>query len=222
MEMDDQYCYGGTSMYMDGFTWQDTTCVIYLFSSWVLSTPGKFALAALGSILLGIALEFVLWKRRGVYALPAGRRRLLLSTSIYGLQLAMGYLIMLVIMTYSGPLFISTVGGMMLGHLLFNAQDSLARQWREKHSRTEMMNGDTYRTDMNGDSSLEANSLFVRRGTNSNTELNSYHHGRTGEEVERITSSPAVVEHEKFAATESTILRSDVADGATPCCQYTL
>ena len=227
MEMggEDPYCYGGTSMYMDGFTWQDTTCVIYLFSSWVLSTRGKFALAALGSILLGILLEFVLWKRRGVYALPPGHRRLLLSTTIYGLQLAMGYLIMLVIMTYSGPLFISTVGGMMLGHMLFNAQDSLARQWREKYNQAEMMNGrdTTYRTDMNGDSSLEANSLFVRRGTNSNTELmNSYQHGRGGGEVEDIASPPVVLEREKFPPTENTNLRSDVADGATPCCQYTL
>ncbi len=218
VDIGDQYCYGGTSMYMEGFTWQDTTCVIYLFSSWVLSSPEKFAMAALGSILLGVALEFVLWKRRGVYALPAGRRRLLLSTTIYGLQLAMGYLIMLVIMTYSGPLFISTVGGMMLGHLLFNAQDSLARKWREKY-----LNGGTCRTDTNGDGSLEANHLFLRRRTNSNTELNSYQHGRGGEVLESVSSS-TVLEREKFPATESTNLRSsdDVADGATPCCQYTL
>lgn len=219
-EVGDQYCYGGTSMYMEGFTWQDTTCVIYLFSSWVLTSPGKFAMAALGSILLGIALEFVLWKRRGVYSLPAGSRRLLLSTLIYGIQLAMGYLIMLVIMTYSGPLFISTVGGMMLGHLLFNAQDSLAKQWREKKSRTDM-NGGTDRTSMNGDSSLEANSLFARRPTNSNAELNSYQHGSGGEELENTKLSPEL-ETEKFSATENTVLNCDVADGATPCCQYTL
>merc|ERR1712087_1089840 len=44
----------------------------------------------------------------------------------------MGYFIMLVIMTYSGPLFICTVAGMMLGHAIFNAQDALMRWWVEK------------------------------------------------------------------------------------------
>ena len=77
--LEDQYCYGGTSMYMDGFTWQGTTCVIYLFQSWILNTPGKFALAAIGSILFGIALEFVLYKRRTVYSMKPGKSRLMLS-----------------------------------------------------------------------------------------------------------------------------------------------
>lgn len=108
----------------------------------------------------------------------------------------------------------------MLGHLLFNAQDSLAKQWREKKSRTDM-NGGTDRTSMNGDSSLEANSLFARRPTNSNAELNSYQHGSGGEELENTKLSPEL-ETEKFSATENTVLNCDVADGATPCCQYTL
>jgi len=127
------YCSGGTSMYMDGFNWQGTTCVIYLFNTLVLSTPGKFAAAAIGSILFGIATEFVLWKRKGVYSLPAGVHRLCLSALVYGLQLTMGYFIMLVIMTYSGPLFICTIIGMMLGHVCFNAQDSFAKNWVKKN-----------------------------------------------------------------------------------------
>eukprot|EP00581_Thalassiosira_minuscula_P007166 CAMPEP_0183705194 /NCGR_PEP_ID=MMETSP0737-20130205/2356_1 /TAXON_ID=385413 /ORGANISM="Thalassiosira miniscula, Strain CCMP1093" /LENGTH=828 /DNA_ID=CAMNT_0025932303 /DNA_START=96 /DNA_END=2582 /DNA_ORIENTATION=+ len=120
-----QYCYGGTSMYMEGFTWKGSTCVIYLFPSLVLSSPTKFALAAIGTILFGIVMEFVLLKRRSVYSMPAGYTRLCLSACVYGLQLSMGYFIMLVVMTYSGPLVICAVGGMMVGHACFNAQDSL-------------------------------------------------------------------------------------------------
>jgi len=135
LDYDDVYCSSGTAMYMDGFNWQGSTCVIYLFAAWTLSTPAKFALAAMGSILFGIVLEFVLWQRRSIYDLPPGKRRLVLSSLVYGVQLSLGYFIMLVIMTYSGPLFLCTVGGMMLGHAGFNAQDSLAQAWTERRRR---------------------------------------------------------------------------------------
>jgi len=72
-----------------------------------------------GSILFGIALEWVLYKRRTVYALPAGYRRLILSALVYGVQLTMGYFIMLLVMTYSGPLFLSCISGMVSGHVIF-------------------------------------------------------------------------------------------------------
>lgn len=42
----------------------------------------------------------------------------------YGLQLTMGYFLMLVIMTYSGPLFMCVIFGLMGGHVLFNAKDA--------------------------------------------------------------------------------------------------
>lgn len=80
-DSDDAYCYGGTSMYMDGFTWRGSACVIYLFRSWTLTSPMKFAIAAFGSIALGVALEYVLRARRGVYSLSPGTRRLVLSTA---------------------------------------------------------------------------------------------------------------------------------------------
>jgi hypothetical protein len=37
----------------------------------------------------------------------------------------MGYMLMLVIMIYSGPLFMSVITGLVGGHILFNAKDSL-------------------------------------------------------------------------------------------------
>jgi Ctr copper transporter family len=121
-----QFCYGGTSMYMDGFHWTDSTCVIYLFSSWVLTTPAKLVFASFGTIFFGIALELVIQRRRLLMAnMSAGRTRLAASAIFYGLQLTMGYFIMLVIMTYSGPLFFSVIVGLIGGHLLFNAQDAV-------------------------------------------------------------------------------------------------
>ena len=113
-------------MYMDGFHWIDSTCVIYLFSSWVLTTPAKLVLASFGTILFGMSLELVIQCRRFLMAkMSAGRTRLVASGFFYGLQLTMGYFIMLIVMTYSGPLFFSVIIGLIGGHLLFNAQDAV-------------------------------------------------------------------------------------------------
>jgi len=124
----DVYCYGGTSMYMDGFHWiHESTCVIYLFPSWVLSSEGKFIAACLGTVAFGMLVEYIISRRRvSVMTMAAGYRRLIASAGFYGLQLAMGYLIMLVVMTYSAPLLLCCVFGLMAGHVLFNAKDAIA------------------------------------------------------------------------------------------------
>jgi hypothetical protein len=212
----DEYCFGGTSMFMDGFNWIGSTCVIYLFPQWTLSTPGKFALACLSSILFGILLEYVLWKRIAVYTMMPGRRRLILSVLVYGLQLTMGYLIMLVIMTYSGPLFVSIVGGMMIGHALFNAQDSLMK-WKDGPNK----------------SSQEAGAGTSELGPRTSTELaSSYQNVNTSirnssevddEEIRDCCGLGVADSKEKpFGATEKTKLKESIPEGATPCCQYVL
>jgi Ctr copper transporter family len=116
-----EFCYGGTSMYMDGFHWTDPTCVIYLFPSWVLNSVGLLTGASIGTIIFAIALEAVIWQRRSIVpSCPEGFMRLGASTLFYGVQLTMGYLLMLVVMIYSGPLFFSVIMGLMIGHALFN------------------------------------------------------------------------------------------------------
>ena len=210
-EIGEQYCYGGTSMYMDGFHWLDTTCVILLFPSWVLSTPVKFGLACFGAILFGIALELVLYKRRSVYALPAGLRRLILSAFVYGVQLAMGYFIMLIVMTYSGPLFVSCITGMVIGHVLFNAQDALVKHY-------------------GGDGRVKEEKKNSNEPTlRDSSELTSYQHGgpNTDDSLENGGSCcrDSLGSTEKtLAATERTMLKkaSVRPSGATPCCQYTM
>lgn len=120
-----KFCYGGTSMYMDGFHWTNPTCVIYLFPNWVLSSAGLLTGASIGTFFFGIVLEAVIAKRRSVVqSFPLGWKRLTISTLFYGLQLTLGYFIMLVVMTYSGPLFMSVIFGLMGGHAMFNAGSS--------------------------------------------------------------------------------------------------
>lgn len=140
---DDQYCYGSTSMYMHGFEWQGTTCVAYLFQSWVLNTPGKFAAAAIGTVFFGILLEASIYLRRMVTSYISAKvasgegagtsgagswKYTFVSASTYMVQLSLGYLIMLVIMTYSAPLFIAVIVGLGSGHILF----SILRSRQEK------------------------------------------------------------------------------------------
>ena len=124
------FCHGGTSMYMDGFHWLDSSiCIIYLFPTWVISSSGIWVLSIFATGLFGIILEMVISNRRQyVSNMTPGRNRLMLSAVFYGLQLTLGYLLMLVVMTYSGPLFVSVILGLVGGHVLFNAQDAVLVQ----------------------------------------------------------------------------------------------
>ena len=124
----DSFCYGGTVMYMDGFNWVGSTCAIYLFPGWILSSMGKFVAACLGTVLFGVAVEYSIRKRQQVIAAMApGRRRLVLSAAFKAVQLFMGYIIMLIVMIHSAPPFISAITGLVIGHVLFNAKDCLVQ-----------------------------------------------------------------------------------------------
>jgi len=139
-EYEEKYCYGSTTMYMHGFEWQGTTCVAYLFQSWVLNTPVKFGVAAIGTVFFGVLLEGSIHLRRTLISSVAARaaatdsndgggwQHTAVSAGTYMVQLTLGYLIMLVIMTYSAPLFIAVVVGLGSGHILF----SMLRTRKEK------------------------------------------------------------------------------------------
>jgi len=117
------FCSSGTSMYMDGFNWNSVVCIIYLFPSWVLNTQGKLIAAAFGTLAMGIAVEFAIAGRKILMKRASGcghLSRLIVSTLLYGLQLTLAYLLMLVVMTYSGQLFICAILGLMMGHFVVN------------------------------------------------------------------------------------------------------
>ena len=64
-------------------------------------------------------------RRMVMSSMGASYRRLAASALFYGLQLTIGYFAMLVVMTYSGPLFMCIVFGILGGHVLFNAKDAV-------------------------------------------------------------------------------------------------
>jgi hypothetical protein len=120
----EKYCYGKTAMYMQGFSWEGTTCLVYLFSSWVISTRLALVCACFGTICIGIFTEFVLRKRRTMLKhIEDRRRKLALSALVYGAQLTIGYVLMLIVMTYSGPLVLSVILGLVAGHVIWNYSD---------------------------------------------------------------------------------------------------
>merc|ERR1711862_182638 len=128
MGENDEYCYGGTSMYMDGFQWRGVYCVIYLFPAWTLNARWKVFLACVGTILSGIFLEGIITARRQILLSKEFRKKsrnmkLYISMSIYGIQVTVGYLVMLIVMTYNIPLFICVILGLMIGHVLFQVID---------------------------------------------------------------------------------------------------
>jgi hypothetical protein len=120
----EKYCYGKTAMYMQGFSWEGTTCLVYLFSSWVISTRLALVCACIGTIVIGIFTEFVVRKRRTMLKnIDSGRKKLALSAFVYGGQLTIGYVLMLIVMTYSGPLVLSVILGLVAGHVIWNYSD---------------------------------------------------------------------------------------------------
>ena len=52
----------------------------------------------------------------------------------YGLQLALGYLLMLAAMTYAVELFVSAITGVAIGHALFRTDRAAAPPWRRRNA----------------------------------------------------------------------------------------
>jgi hypothetical protein len=192
------FCFGGTSMYMDGFHWVGSTCVIYLFPNWILSSVVKLVGACLGSLALGVALEYLISQRRRYFCGVATntsssrKKRLLISAAFYGMQLIMGYTIMLIIMIYSVPLFLSAVTGLVGGHVLFNAKDCLVVAPKQ-----------TRRTDATGE-------LAPERA----------HNNASSSSSSPNTASPSASCCASSADNDSQDRGMEDAEGITPCCQH--
>lgn len=130
---DDGYCYGaGMVMYMDGFTSitsrTETECLNLLFTEWTLDNSTKFAMGCVGVFLLAVFSE----------ALKAGRMKLALALNrtersqvlkycgsvfliiLHGIQILLGYLLMLAAMTFSIEIFSTMLAGLTIGYGLFN------------------------------------------------------------------------------------------------------
>merc|ERR1712179_407594 len=130
----ESFCVGGTDMYMSGFAFASSrgnACVILLFQSWVLDTTEKFIIACAGVIIFGVSIEGLLCLRRNVQSRKillriSGPMRRILTILLFGVNVASGYLAILVAMTYSGELFMCMVMGLLLGHGIFNTSAEVA------------------------------------------------------------------------------------------------
>jgi len=156
----DRFCQGsGTDMFMQGFQVSgnaNKNCVILFFKAWLLDTRFKFAVACIGVIFLGIAVEGLLCLRRLLQSRkilrfissPIRRASII---SLFGLNIASGYLAMLVAMTYSVELFICMVVGLVIGHAIFNTSAPVGES--VDPCCASQVIGESRETDANSDSS---------------------------------------------------------------------
>lgn len=87
------------------------TDVKFLFSAWeTYDNDWLFLLCCLASLVVGIICEFL--KSRQFKSLA-------FEASVYGVNLFLAYMLMLVMMTFNGGLFISVILGYVIGYTLF-------------------------------------------------------------------------------------------------------
>eukprot|EP00656_Telonema_subtile_P047851 TRINITY_DN5552_c0_g1_i1.p1 TRINITY_DN5552_c0_g1~~TRINITY_DN5552_c0_g1_i1.p1 ORF type:complete len:571 (-),score=104.23 TRINITY_DN5552_c0_g1_i1:481-2193(-) len=140
------YCQGGTDMYMGGFTWPSSDengqqCIILLFESWKLDSSVKFWFGCVGTVAMGILLEALIFSRRLAASMLVAKTPVrgalgIIRTQgilglLYGAQLTVGYFLMLIVMTYSAPLFMAVLFGLVLGHIIF----ALVTATQQKNAR---------------------------------------------------------------------------------------
>lgn len=133
------------SMYMDGLKWSyfftdgKSHCLNLIFPSFTLNTKGTFLFGMICVMFLGISLEYISIFRMKYIAKMERRHRdddaadaipskvQLTLTCLQGLQVLSGYIMMLVIMTYSIELILSAVGGFMIGFYVFYKQKMMLK-----------------------------------------------------------------------------------------------
>jgi len=102
----------GTTMYMDGFKFStladSEVCVAFLFPGLVLDAPWKFALGCFMAVLMSASLEFIALGRKQ-------SEHYCVKILLQAVTLALAYIAMLFVMTYSLELFLCTILGLVLG-----------------------------------------------------------------------------------------------------------
>lgn len=121
---DPKFCYGATSMVMSGFQSVSSdfaNCIILFFRPWLLDTPLKFALGCVGVFFLGLIVEAAIRFRRYVtndIRFSKLWMREAAVTSLFAVNVTLGYLAMLAAMTFNVEIFVSTVMGLAIGHVV--------------------------------------------------------------------------------------------------------
>ena len=113
-------------MYMDGFHWSlrnQHSCLNLFMNHWTLDTRQKFVLAMVFVMALAVAVEGLAKLRNRLRRKEAQfPHNHFIITVIHGLQAFVGYILMLVTMTFSFELLLCVVIGLMLGYGIFFQQ----------------------------------------------------------------------------------------------------
>ena len=128
------------SMYMDGFLgWSDpdAPCVAFLHRDATLTSPGLLFAAFFFTVCVGVGVEGLAaarrWRARtldhvfkdavatGGHPTAVGAVLRAQTLILYAVQVAAGYVLMLISMTYHSVLFTGVVAGLVVGHAAFNA-----------------------------------------------------------------------------------------------------
>ncbi len=128
------YCNGKMDMLMFGFDVSGdkrNPCIVLFVEAWTLDSRTKFYAACVGVMALGFSIEAVIALRRTISrrrrlflkAGPASRKAIILT--LFAFNLVLGYLAMLVAMTYSVELFCFVVLGLVVGHGVFNLSSAV-------------------------------------------------------------------------------------------------
>ena len=126
---DQPFCNGiPSSMHMDGFVLDGNAakpCTLLFFPGWTINSRVKMAFSSLGIILLGVATEWCVYMRRTYseqhQAAKATTVDKLVRSVMYGVNVFLGYMLMLAAMTYSVSIFVMVILGLTIGHGIFNA-----------------------------------------------------------------------------------------------------
>lgn len=117
-------------------------CLSYYVSSWVLNDEGKFKGAMVYSFLLGLLTQG-LTVMLVVVSVNVKKQKLkkYLRVVIYVLQVFMGYILMLIPMTYSVELLLSVVAGLVFGYFLFHKGEPRSTQSSSTRLREPLLTG---------------------------------------------------------------------------------
>ena len=137
-ELKNDFCNGASDMFMTGFEAagvdKRNPCIALFISAWTLDSRLKFIVACFGVALMGFCIEVLISVRRHLssrkrlspYLLaPRPSARQWISITLFGINLFLGYLAMLVAMTYSIELFLCVILGLMIGHACFNLKSAV-------------------------------------------------------------------------------------------------
>ena len=127
-------------------------CVLLWLRGWTLDTRTKYLMGLVLIFCMGLANEWLSQYRRRYQGHttdegPSVQTKNMIQSALYGLQMVVAYLMMLVVMTYEPFLFAALVLGLTVGHYLFNSpQPVVGRSSAEKDGLLQASNPAELRT----------------------------------------------------------------------------